>query len=110
MTEASELINGSNPICHYTRFSGFSKPNCNSCNVGDTKMVELLHLFAENRLKWKSWLGDLGGELYEHALRYEKSLVRIIPFRTSIQRGRRPGGGQARHALQRPHRSEEHTS
>ena len=48
MTEASELINRSNTICHYTRFSGFSEPNCNGCNVGVPKMGELLHLFAEN--------------------------------------------------------------
>ena len=50
MAEASELINGSKTICHYTRFLGFSEPNCNGCNVGNPKMIELLHLFAENRL------------------------------------------------------------
>ena len=51
MTEASELINRSNTICHYTRFPGFSDPNCNGCNGHDPKMVELLHLFAENGLE-----------------------------------------------------------
>ena len=50
MEEASESINRSNTICHYTGFSGFSEPNCNGCNVGDPKMVELLHLCAENGL------------------------------------------------------------
>ena len=50
MPKASELINRSNTICHYKRFSGFSEPNCNGCNDGYSKMVELLHLFAENRL------------------------------------------------------------
>src|SRR5271157_1243132 len=50
MPKASELINRSNTICHYKRFSEFSEPNCNGCNDGDSKMVELLHLFAENRL------------------------------------------------------------
>src|ERR1017187_567371 len=50
MAEVLELINGSKTICHYTRFSEFSEPNCNGCNVGNRKMVELLHLFAENRL------------------------------------------------------------
>jgi hypothetical protein len=51
MAKASELINRSNTICHYKRFSGFSKANCNACNVGAFKMVELLHLFAENGLR-----------------------------------------------------------
>ena len=50
MACASEWINGSNTICHYTRFSGFSEPNCNGCNVGYPEMVELLHQFAENGL------------------------------------------------------------
>ena len=50
MTEALGLINGSDTICHYTWFSGFLEPNCNGCHVGDSKMVELLHLFAENGL------------------------------------------------------------
>src|ERR1019366_2215298 len=50
MAKASELINRSNTICHYKCFSGFSEPNCNGCNDGDSKMVELLHLFAENGL------------------------------------------------------------
>src|ERR1035441_2339145 len=50
MAKASELINRSNTICHYKRFSGFSEPNCNGCNAGDSKMVELLHLFAESGL------------------------------------------------------------
>jgi len=54
MAEALELINGSKTICHYTRFSGFSEPNCNGCNVGNPKMVELLHLFAENRLAFRA--------------------------------------------------------
>src|ERR1035437_3991652 len=42
----------SNTICHYTRFFRFLESNCNGCNVGDPKMVELelLHLFAENGL------------------------------------------------------------
>jgi hypothetical protein len=50
MTEASELINGWDTICHYKRFFGFPEPNSNGCNAGVPKMVELLHLFAENRL------------------------------------------------------------
>jgi hypothetical protein len=50
MAEASEMFNRSNTICHYKRFSGFSESNCNGCNVEDSKMVELLHLLAENRL------------------------------------------------------------
>src|ERR1039457_4177059 len=50
MPKASELINRSNTICHYKRFSGFSEPNCNGCNDGYSKMVELLHLFPESRL------------------------------------------------------------
>jgi hypothetical protein len=50
MAKASEWINRPNTICHYKRFSGFSKANCNACNVGAFKMVELLHLFAENGL------------------------------------------------------------
>jgi predicted DNA-binding antitoxin AbrB/MazE fold protein len=50
MAKASELINRPNTICHYKRFSGFSEANCNACNVGAFKMVELLHLFAENGL------------------------------------------------------------
>src|SRR5271157_288361 len=54
MPKASELINRSNTICHYKRFSEFSEPNCNGCNDGDSKMVELLHLFAENRLTPRS--------------------------------------------------------
>src|ERR1035441_4996206 len=32
------------------RFFRFLESNCNGCNVGDPKMVELLHLFAENGL------------------------------------------------------------
>jgi len=50
MAEASEWINTSDTICHYKRFFGFSQPNYNGCHAGDSKMVELLHLFAENRL------------------------------------------------------------
>ena len=59
MAEVSEEINRSNTICHYTGFYGFSKPNCNGCNVGDPKMVELLHLCAENGLM--SYGVDSGG-------------------------------------------------
>src|SRR5664279_418966 len=51
MTEVPEYINGSDTICHYTRFLGFWEPNCNCCRVGVSKMAELLHLFAENGLK-----------------------------------------------------------
>src|SRR5664280_1379355 len=50
MTEVPEYINGSDTICHYTRFLGFWEPNCNCCRVGVSKMAELLHLFAENGL------------------------------------------------------------
>src|ERR1039457_3055054 len=50
MPEATGSINRSNTICHYTRFFRFLESNCNGCNVGDPKMVELLHLFAENGL------------------------------------------------------------
>src|ERR1051326_9200267 len=50
MTEEPGLINRSNTICHYTHFPGFSDPNCNRCNSHEPKMVELLHLFAENGL------------------------------------------------------------
>src|ERR1019366_9398322 len=50
MAKESELINRSNTICHYKRFSGFLEPNCNGCNAGDSKMVEILHLFAESGL------------------------------------------------------------
>src|ERR1017187_2832644 len=51
MPEATGYINRSNTICHYTRFFRFLESNCNGCNVGDPKMVELLHLFAENGLR-----------------------------------------------------------
>src|ERR1035437_9960684 len=37
-------------MCPYTRFFRLLESNCNGCNVGDPKMVELLHLFAENGL------------------------------------------------------------
>src|ERR1035438_6415471 len=47
MAEVSEEINRSNTICHYKRFSGFLRANCNACRVGFPKMVGLLHLFAE---------------------------------------------------------------
>src|SRR5664279_2451567 len=50
MTEVPEYINGSDTICHYTRFLGFWEPNCNCCRVGVSKMAELLHLFAEDGL------------------------------------------------------------
>src|ERR1039458_8096860 len=50
MPEATGSINRSNTICHYTRFFRFLESNCNGSNVGDPKMVELLHLFAENGL------------------------------------------------------------
>src|ERR1035437_3569774 len=50
MPEATGSINRSNTICHYTRFFRFLESNCNGCNVGDPKMVELLHLFAEDGL------------------------------------------------------------
>src|ERR1017187_1346671 len=68
MPKASELINRSNTICHYKRFSGFSEPNCNGCHDGYSKMVELLHLFAENRLvQWDTsphdWLEGRGEEM-----------------------------------------------
>src|ERR1035441_10417851 len=51
MPERTVYINRSNTICHYTRFFRFLESNCNGCNVGDPKMVELLHLFAENGLE-----------------------------------------------------------
>src|ERR1039458_5757860 len=43
-------MNRSIKICQCTHFFRFLESNCNGCNVGDPKMVELLHLFAENGL------------------------------------------------------------
>jgi len=51
MTEVSEEINRSNTICHYKRFSGFLRANCNACRVEFPKMVDLLRLFAEYGLE-----------------------------------------------------------
>ena len=50
MAELSEQIHRSTEICHYRRFSGFSRANCNACHAADPKISELLHLFAENGL------------------------------------------------------------
>ena|ERR1039458_6054327 len=47
MAEVSEEINRSNTICHYKRFPGFLRANCNACRVGFPKLVDLLRLFAE---------------------------------------------------------------
>jgi hypothetical protein len=47
MTEVSEEINRSDTICHYKRFYGFLRANCNAYRVGFPKMVDLLRLFAE---------------------------------------------------------------
>jgi len=47
MTEVSEEINRSDTICHYKRFYGFLRANCNACRGGFPKMVDLLRLFAE---------------------------------------------------------------
>jgi hypothetical protein len=78
MAKASEWINRPNTICHYKRFSGFSKANCNACNVGAFKMVELLHLFAENGLPDAHQSHSAGG----HG---ESRPERPVAFRTNAE-------------------------
>ena len=51
MAEVSEEINRSNMICHYKRFSGFLRANCNGCRAGVFKMANYYISGAENGLK-----------------------------------------------------------
>ena len=50
MAEVSEEINRSNTICHYKRFSGFLRANCNGCRAGVSKMANYYISGAENGL------------------------------------------------------------
>src|ERR1017187_5739738 len=70
MPEATGKINRSNTICHYTRFFRFLESNCNGCNVGDPKMVELLHLFAENGLDVDTTVKPLYGHQQDAKVGY----------------------------------------
>src|ERR1039457_118422 len=87
MPEATGSINRSNTICHYTRFFRFLESNCNGCNVGDPKMVELLHLFAENGLgindtKKTPQIGFIG---WGHRLACPARRIKEFPTRHSGQ-------------------------
>src|ERR1017187_4606273 len=100
MPEATGSINRSNTICHYTRFFRFLESNCNGSNVGDPKMVELLHLFAENGLTPISGLEtcpDWGAKSSGGVLFREYLLQR--PQGATLQAGRPAGNISSWHRI-----------
>src|ERR1035441_8994100 len=81
MAEVSEEINRSNTICHYKRFPGFLRANCNACRVGFPKLVDLLRLFAEYGLTSRAVkpVGEVDRATIARSTRRIRERLRSIP-------------------------------